>query len=70
MITTIIPALGRLEQEDCQEFQASQGYNVRPCLKTSKQTNSEGQACATDSCNPIIQEAKAGEFQVEAAWAT
>lgn len=38
--------------------------------QTNKQTNSEGQACAIDSCNPIIQEAKAGEFQVEAAWAT
>lgn len=39
-------------------------------LSQNQQTNSEGQACAIDSCNPIIQEAKAGEFQVEAAWAT
>jgi hypothetical protein len=29
-----IPALGRLRQEDC-EFQASLGYMVRSCLKTT-----------------------------------
>ena len=29
----IIPALGRLKQEDCQEFKASLGDRVKPCPK-------------------------------------
>jgi hypothetical protein len=31
----VIPALGRLKQEDC-KFQVSMGYIVRPCLKTKQ----------------------------------
>jgi hypothetical protein len=31
--TCRILALGRLKQEDCQEFKASLGYIVKPCFK-------------------------------------
>jgi hypothetical protein len=33
----VIPALGRLWQEDL-EYQASLGYIVRPCLKNTSKT--------------------------------
>jgi hypothetical protein len=32
----VIPALGRLRQEDL-KFEASQGYNVKPCLNNKNQ---------------------------------
>jgi hypothetical protein len=37
---SIIPALGRLRQED-HELEASLGYIVRPCLKKRKRKKSE-----------------------------
>jgi hypothetical protein len=36
---TLIPALGRLRQEDL-KFKASLDYTVRPCLKTKDRTHS------------------------------
>jgi hypothetical protein len=35
MVNTVIPALGRLREEDG-VFKASFGYIVRPCLKKKK----------------------------------
>ena len=32
----VIPALRRLEQEDCQEFKASLGYRVKSCPKEKR----------------------------------
>jgi hypothetical protein len=29
----VIPALGRMRQEDCHEFKASLGYKLRSCLE-------------------------------------
>jgi hypothetical protein len=37
MHTTVIPALGRLGQED-PDFKASLGYTVRPCFKKTPHT--------------------------------
>jgi hypothetical protein len=34
-LSSIIPALGRLKQED-HEFEASLNYIVRPCFKTKR----------------------------------
>lgn len=36
LYTLVIPAFGKLVQEDHHEFQASLGYRVRPCLKNKK----------------------------------
>lgn len=35
-LMSAIPALRRLRQGDCYEFQASLGYKVRPCLRSHK----------------------------------
>lgn len=32
----VIPALRRLEQEECGEFKVTQAYILRPCLKNTK----------------------------------
>jgi hypothetical protein len=40
---TIIPALGRLRQED-QQCQVSLGYIVRPCLQTKTETEKPNQS--------------------------
>jgi hypothetical protein len=32
----VIPALRRLEQEECREFKVTQAYILRPCLKNTK----------------------------------
>lgn len=34
--TLIIPGFGRLRQEDYDDFKASLGYLVKPCLKQNK----------------------------------
>lgn len=35
-VTSVIPPLGRLRQEVCGRFQASQGYRMKPCFKRAK----------------------------------
>jgi hypothetical protein len=39
---TVVPALGRLRQEDCQ-FKATQGFIARPYYKKSKQNKTRQQ---------------------------
>jgi hypothetical protein len=48
--TPVIPALGKLRQEDC-EFQASLDYTVRSCLKKKKKKKKKK---PTNKTNKII----------------
>lgn len=38
---SVEPALGRPKQEDCCEFQASQGFTVTPYIKNKKDNNKD-----------------------------
>ncbi|KAM7324003.1 hypothetical protein ACRRTK_016308 [Alexandromys fortis] len=58
----VTPGLGRLRQEDL-ELEASLDYIVRPCLKTSKQSN---QSSMTPLVTPPLSDLQA--FWTQICW--
>lgn len=68
--TPLMPAFGRQGKDLCEpeaglhsEFQASQGYTVRPCLKNKTKRVLVELGMVVYTCNPSNWEAEAGGFQ-------
>jgi hypothetical protein len=56
----VIPAIGRLKQEDT-EFQVSLEYTVRPCLKKKKKKNQQKQ----NNVTLVLSKQQSGEHREE-----